>query len=361
MTQYLGWRWANWVVMMMSGVALVFVILMPETYAPALLVARASRLRKSTSDSRYWSRYDQKASLVALLKINLSRPFVMAVTEPICIFWNIYIAIIYGILYLCFVAYPIVFTGIRGWEIGISGLAFIGIGVGALTTIACEPLIRKVISRQPKDPATGRPPPEANISVVCVAAVLVPVGEIWFAWTCAPPVHWIWPILAGIPFGAGNTAIFIYASNYVAGSYGIYAASAMAGNAVVRSLLGGTLPLAGPAMYATLGPHWAGTLLGLLQVAIIPIPVMFWRYGGSFRKRSTLITSMQGDRERLEGKRLQTSGQAGKEQQIHDEEIAMETIAEAGIAGVQSRDMEFEVEAELEKENEMQDELEKTK
>ena len=34
--------------------------------------------------------------------------------------------------YLCFVAYPIVFTGIRGWSAGISGLAFTGLAVGEL-------------------------------------------------------------------------------------------------------------------------------------------------------------------------------------------------------------------------------------
>ena len=34
--------------------------------------------------------------------------------------------------YLCFVAYPIVFTGIRGWSVGITGLAFTGLAVGEL-------------------------------------------------------------------------------------------------------------------------------------------------------------------------------------------------------------------------------------
>lgn len=153
------------------------------------------------------------------------------------------------------------------------------------------------------DPATGRVPPEAMVSVICIAAVLAPIGELWFAWTCTPPVHWIWPILAGIPFGAGNTAVFIYASNYLAHSYGIYAASALAGNSIVRSILGGSLPLAGPAMYAKLNPHWAGTLLGLLQVAIIPIPVVFYKYGHKIRKKSVLIQKMQQDKERLDGRR----------------------------------------------------------
>jgi len=161
------------------------------------------------------------------------------------------------------------------------------------------------------DPETGKVPPEAMVSVVCIAAVLAPIGELWFAWTCVPVTrHWIWPILAGVPFGAGNTTVFIYASNYLTYSYGIYAASAMAGNSVVRSLIGGTLPLAGPAMYSKLGPHWAGTLLGLVQVAIIPIPVVFYKYGAGIRRKSALISSMQADKARLEGKREKVTSKA---------------------------------------------------
>ena len=252
----------------------------------------------------------------------------MAVTEPICIFWNAYIAIIYGILYLSFVAYPLVFSGIRNFSPGFSGLAFLGIGLGTLLIIVSEPLLRALIERHPRDPKTGRPQPEAMASVICIGATLIPIGQLWFAWTCTPPVHWIWSILAGIPFGAGNTAVFIYASNYLAGSYGIYAASAMASNSVVRSLLGGTLPIAAPKMYETLGPHWAGTMLGLLQVAIIPIPVVFYLYGGRIREKSALIRSMRRDQEKLEGKR-------NKEKTRTDVEKAEEVAEAAGSLGVE--------------------------
>ena len=283
-------------------------LLLKETYSPALLRQKAALRRKETNDPRWWSRYDNKISLFELLKVNLSRPFVMFFTEPICMFWDVYIAIIYAILYLCFVAYPIIFYSIRGWSIGISSLAFVGIGVGVLITIALEPLIRRMFNAHKHDPETGKPPPEAMVSVVCIAAVIIPIGQLWFAWTCVPPVHWIWPILAGVPFGMGNTAVFIYATNYLAQSYGIYASSALAGNALLRSFTGATLPLAGPAMYAKLGPHWAGTLLGLVQIAIIPIPVVFYKYGGAIREKSTLIKSMQNERKRLEGRASRVGG-----------------------------------------------------
>lgn len=207
--------------------------------------------------------------------------------------------IIYGILYLCFVAYPLIYGGLRGWSAGFQGLAFIGIGVGTMIAIVTEPLARRVVNSHKKDPETGRVPPEASVSVICMASFLCPIGQLWFSWTSVPiTIHWIWPILAGIPFGAGNCLVFIYASNYLAGSYGIYSASALAGNSVVRSLVGGTLPLAGPSMYAALSPQWAGTLLGLVQVALIPIPFVFYKWGDRIRAKSPLIKQMREDMEK---------------------------------------------------------------
>jgi multidrug resistance protein len=81
--QYLGWRWTNWVVIIGASVAWVTTSLIKETYAPAILRRRAAKKRKETGDDRWWSRYDDKLEFWPLLKVNLSRPFVMTVTEPI--------------------------------------------------------------------------------------------------------------------------------------------------------------------------------------------------------------------------------------------------------------------------------------
>ncbi|KAI9052589.1 hypothetical protein LZ554_003932 [Drepanopeziza brunnea f. sp. 'monogermtubi'] len=265
-----------------------------------LIGGKAAKMRKETGDERWWSRYDQKSSLFEVLKTNLSRPLVLAVTEPILWFWNAYISLIYGVLYMCFLAYPIVYTDLRGWSLGMTGLGFAGIGIGTMFAICTEPLARRIVNSHPKDPETGRVYPEASISIVCVASILSPVGQLWFSWTSVPiTIHWIWPILAGIPFGAGNTLVFIYASNYVIGSYGIYAASALSGNSITRAMIGATLPLAGPKMFAALTPQWAGTLLGLVQVVMIPIPFVFYKWGDRIRARSPLIKQMREDQERI--------------------------------------------------------------
>lgn len=344
--QYMGWRWTNWIVMIVSAAAWILVMLIPETYAPAILRSRATRRRKESGDERYWSRYDDKQAFLPLLKINLSRPFQMTFTEPILIFWDLYIALVYGILYLCFVAYPIIFNDLRGWSPGIGGLAFLGIGVGGFIAILAEPIIRKLINAHKPDPETGRPPPEASVSIICVGAVLLPIGQIWFSWTGTPENHWILPILAGVPFGAGNCIIFIYGSNYLVHSYGIYAASALAGNAVLRSILGATLPLAGPSMYAALGPHWAGTLLGLLEAVCIPIPFIFYRYGWKIRQKSKLIRSMQEDKTRIEAKRARAAEKAAaRGRQEAEAGAGMETgVAAAEEVVAEERVIEVDLE-----------------
>lgn len=103
-------------------------------------------------------------------------------------------------------AYPIVFSENRGWSPGLSGLAFVGIGIGTMIAIVCEPLLRRLINSHPKDPETGRVAPEASASVMAIGAVLTPIGQLVFSWTCLPTtIHWAIPIAFGIPFGCGNT------------------------------------------------------------------------------------------------------------------------------------------------------------
>ena len=334
--------------MMLGGVSLILMISVRETYAPALLRQKAAKIRKETDDPRWWCRYDQRVPFIKLMKVNLSRPFLMAVKEPICIFWNVYIAVVYGILYLSFIAYPIVFDQ-RGFSTAQSGLAFLGIGIGTFIIIFSEPLLRKVINSHKPNPLTGTVPPEAAVSVVVMGAVLIPVGELWFAWTCLPSsIHWAIPIAAGIPFGAGNTVVFIYATNYLAHSYGIYAASALAGNAVTRSILGGTLPLAGSAMYGSMGARWASTLCGLLEVLIIPIPFIFYRYGEKIRQKSVLIRKIQEDASRAAQKREKAMERQEKSMAV-DTTLAKEPDVEIDTKpAILSPLSPTEVEAELE-------------
>lgn len=99
--EYLGWRWDNWLVLILTGGAAVLATTVKETYAPAILKQKAAKRRKDEDDERYWCLYeDSKRSVWELVRLNLSRPFALAFKEPILWFFNIWISVIYGILYL---------------------------------------------------------------------------------------------------------------------------------------------------------------------------------------------------------------------------------------------------------------------
>lgn len=45
-------------------------------------------------------------------------------------------------------------------------------------------------------------------------------------------------------------------------------------------------------MFNGLGVQWAGSLLGFVALALVPIPVIFWKYGARIRARSSFAPTM---------------------------------------------------------------------
>ena len=72
---------------------------------------------------------------------------------------------------------------------------------------------------------------------------------------------------------------------YLVDVFTIYAASALAANAVMRSMAGALLPLAAIPMYDKLGMGWGNSLLGFIALAMVPAPWLFLRYGELLRKK----------------------------------------------------------------------------
>jgi multidrug resistance protein len=81
--EHLGWRWTNWIVLIVGGAVLALLVCIKETYAPVILRKQADQRRKETQNPRWWTRYDGGQDLKSSLKTSLRRPFVMIMTEPI--------------------------------------------------------------------------------------------------------------------------------------------------------------------------------------------------------------------------------------------------------------------------------------
>lgn len=73
---------------------------------------------------------------------------------------------------------------------------------------------------------------------------------------------------------------------YLAETYLTYAASALAGHTIIRSLAGAVFPLFSTQLFENLGINWAGTLLGGFALVLAPMPFLFYRYGKRIRAKS---------------------------------------------------------------------------
>ena len=73
--------------------------------------------------------------------------------------------------------------------------------------------------------------------------------------------------------------------NYYIDSFSKYAASAIAGGSVFRSLVGGIVPLFAPMLFDKLGFGWGISVFGFCAVVIAPSPVVFYYFGKRVRER----------------------------------------------------------------------------
>ncbi|TFK72561.1 MFS general substrate transporter [Pluteus cervinus] len=294
----LGWRFNFWLIFIFSALTLISgYFLTPETYAPVLLRRRARKLTEAPNGKAiYISRHDLHVSrtFLQVMQINLSRPFRFMFTEPIVFLLAIYISLVYGTLYALFSGFPIVFQQHRGFTPGEGGLAFLGVGLGIVMGTTSQSFQNKYYWRAMEK--HGKAPPEARLHLAIVGAPLIPIGLFSFAWqvvisvidslTANPRVHWVVPILSGIPFGAGVAQILQSLTTYLMDAYDLYFASAVAATVVLRSICGAVFPLFSPLMFSALGDAWAMTIFAILSFVCMPIPLLFWVYGPWIRSKS---------------------------------------------------------------------------
>jgi len=183
------WTWTIWELMWLSGFTLVLLMfLMPETSSANILYRRTMRLRKLTGNNKLICEPQLAGEQMTgreIVMMVLVRPFTLSFTEPMVFLLNLYIALIYGLLYIWFESFPIVFGGIYGFSLGLEGVAFMGILVGVFITI--PPFVwyqMKYI--EPKFNDKGELTPEWRLPPSFVAAFAIPICLFWFGWSARP-------------------------------------------------------------------------------------------------------------------------------------------------------------------------------
>lgn len=324
-------RWSFYVIIIWSAsLWVVMLLFMKETYAPVLLRKKALRLQ-AASDKSGTPVQPGALSMQKVFLRSMYRPFLLLLLEPMCLCLCLYTAVIIGTLYLFFGAFPLVFSNLYGFNLWQIGLTFLGQLVGTFLGVFLNPLWGWNLQRlvQKHSPDGKEIIPEYRLPPAILGAPLITIGLFWFGWSSTASVstnfafpsryftklnmqvHWIMPIIGSVFFGLGYVFISQFnATSYTYGrfsvflvfqgvitflvdAYPLYAASALAANAFLRSSFAAAFPLFGIqsrfplslerevyhvadslsfTVYEALGYQWATSLLAFLTVAMLPLP-----------------------------------------------------------------------------------------
>ncbi|KIY00024.1 uncharacterized protein Z520_04662 [Fonsecaea multimorphosa CBS 102226] len=287
----LGWRWIYWFLTIVCAInTAIGYFFLKETYAPVLLGRRKAELAQEESQglgkkTRYYFDGEDERPLSKKLLASMKRPFVIFV-QPIVLIMSMYQALIFGTTYSIYTNMQSIYSeppyNFNSEQIG---LLYLGPGLGFLTSVRfLVPRIDTVFNRLTEKHG-GKALPEYRLPLANVGSVLIPVSLFWFAWTVQFRVHWLASIAATYFYGVGQVVVFNTVQNYYIDSFSTYAASAIAGGSVFRSLVGGGVPLVAPLLFEKLGYGWGISCFGFLAVLIAPSPLLFYYFGGRVRER----------------------------------------------------------------------------
>lgn len=284
-----NWRWSLWEMLWLNGpVFISLFFFLPETSSANLLLRRAKRLRALTGDSRLKSQSEIDQANLTAREITIEalwRPFELVIFDPAIAFTAVYTALIYGIFYSFFEAFPLVYIAMYKFNLGEMGLTFLAITIGVIISITwywwyiyyrVEPDIR----------ANGLGAPERRLIPALFVTFFVPIGLFIFGWTTRPDIHWIVSCIGIVITTIGIFLIIQCIFLYIPMVYPQYAASLFASNDFLRSALAaGSIHFSYP-MFHNLGVDKGITLLAGLTVGCSAGVFVLFFYGAKLRARS---------------------------------------------------------------------------
>ncbi|KAB8249913.1 major facilitator superfamily domain-containing protein [Aspergillus flavus] len=314
-----NWRWIHYSQAIASAVLmLVLFVFLNETRGSVLLSRKAKALNKYydtlesagyvgvvfCSDDDFMEKQqvrrirwkvksdEERESITKMITISCFRPFHLLLTEPVVFFFSLWVSFSWAVLYLQFIAIPIVFSTNYHFNVEQTGAVFAAVSIGALLATPLSIYQEKFAMRIGKMSST----PEGRLYFTCAESILLPIGLFWFGWTSFSSVPWIVPTIAVGCSTIGIFSIYLAAFNYLADTYHRYASSAIAAQSFCSSRLypnsksviltvfrskcyGGRLPT-------------ASSLLGGIGVLLTIVPWVLVFYGPQIRARSKFASPL---------------------------------------------------------------------
>ncbi|KAH9949419.1 MFS polyamine transporter [Amylocystis lapponica] len=263
------WRW----VFRSTTIAAVLVqlvgfFLIKETFAPVLLQRKAKMIQQQmdageieTRPIRVKTQFPDR-TFKQIMRKALVRPFVMFAQEPIIQLIGMYMAFVYGLIYLVLTTIPTITTEIYHETPGL--------------------FVTSQINARLAQRGVGKP--EFRLVNALPGTIFIPAGLFIAGWGAQKHAFWIVPDIGYALIGSGLILVFQGMQSYVIDAFTLYAASALAAVSFLRSLAGFGFPLFAPAMYSALGYGVGDSILGAVAIVIgCPSLWAFWVYGERIR------------------------------------------------------------------------------
>ncbi|KAH7075919.1 major facilitator superfamily domain-containing protein [Paraphoma chrysanthemicola] len=279
-----------WVVLVVALYAL------GETRHSVILLKRAKALRRATGDERLDVPDELKQrGPRQLFGTALARPFRFLAGEAIVQFGAAYNGFLYGLSFLFNGAFHMIFgpSGYGYDTIGV-GISFLGIVLGITLGLFTNVLQERYYQRRVAQ-AGHRDVPEARVHYAKLAAIVLPVSLLAFAFLATPTVHPFFPVLASAFWGWSFYTLILMTLTYTEDAYKTFSASALAGIGLVRNLAGAGFPLVGRSLFLHVGTRHASLVLMAIAALLVPIPFILDKRGSSLRRRSPWAAAHEDD------------------------------------------------------------------
>ncbi|KAF7631487.1 hypothetical protein AFLA_012344 [Aspergillus flavus NRRL3357] len=286
LTENASWRWAFWVI---ATLVPSFLSTIEGKRRNRLRSRVGKRLIRETGHSNKRSTLHTDITPSGLFTTSIMRPLQMLVFSPIISALSLYVAVVYGFLYLLFTTMSQVYGNQYNFTAKFVGLTYIGLGAGSTIGLLAMGRFSDVVSKRLAGGTKGPWEPEFRLALMIPLSLGLPIGLFWYGWAAEKKEHWIMPIIGTGWIGIGVVASFVAIQGYLVDAFTTPAVSAAAASTVLQSLLGAVLPLSGPSMYSALGLGWGNTVLAFIAIAMLPLPLVFFTYGARVREKHLFV------------------------------------------------------------------------
>ncbi|KAF2647977.1 MFS general substrate transporter [Lophiostoma macrostomum CBS 122681] len=263
-TAHVRWRGTPW-----AGLCVVSLFLLLEETHQATLVRRGTddaSTRSAYSMIRDWTAEKVGRTLRRSIKIP-----VLIVRYPPALAVLVLITIFNGLVNTILSSLGSVFQFQYGFSPAVTGLSYLGLGLGGAVGLAVTPYISDFFTGQRLHP-DGIRGPQHTLPMMLIAGPLASIGFLWYGWSCQARSHWIIPILGLSVFGFGYMSMRLSTQIFLMQAVPDYTASALAAHTIFSSIGGAFIPIGTFPLYDRIGYGWGNSVIAFTNLILCVIP-----------------------------------------------------------------------------------------